>query len=63
MRPGTSQPILVIAGGNPYKVAEIRSMLDAVGLEVRQQPGGLEIEETGTTYLENARLRPVRWPS
>ena len=57
MRPGTSQPILVIASGNPYKVAEIRSMLDAVGLEVRQQPGGLEIEETGTTYLENARLK------
>ena len=36
MRPGTSQPILVIASGNPYKVAEIRSMLDAVDLEVRQ---------------------------
>ena len=57
MRPGTSQPILVIASGNPYKVAEIRSMLDAVDLEVRQQPDGLEIEETGTTYLENARLK------
>ena len=57
MRSGTSQPILVIASGNPYKVAEIRSMLDAVDLEVRQQPDGLEIEETGTTYLENARLK------
>jgi non-canonical purine NTP pyrophosphatase (RdgB/HAM1 family) len=32
-------------------------MLDAVDLEVRQQPDGLEIEETGSTYLENARLK------
>jgi non-canonical purine NTP pyrophosphatase (RdgB/HAM1 family) len=57
MRSGTPQPILVIASGNPYKVAEIQAMLDAVELEVRQQPEGLEIEETGTTYLENARLK------
>ena len=57
MRSGTPQPILVIASGNPYKVAEIQAMLDAVALEVRQQPEGLEIEETGTTYLENARLK------
>ena len=53
----TAQPVLVIASGNAYKVAEISAMLDAVGLEVRQQPDGLEIEETGRTYLENARLK------
>ena len=47
----------MIASGNPYKVAEIRSMLDSVDLEVRQQPDGLEIEETGLTYLDNARLK------
>ena len=51
------RPLLVIASGNPHKVAEIRSMLDAVDLEVCQQPQGLEIEETGSTYLENARLK------
>ncbi|MFO7630835.1 MAG: non-canonical purine NTP pyrophosphatase [Prochlorococcaceae cyanobacterium] len=50
-------PVLVIASGNPYKVAEIGAMLDAVALEVRQQPQGLEIEETGSTYAENARLK------
>ena len=50
-------PVLVIASGNAYKVAEISAMLDAVGLEVRRQPEGLEIEETGRTYLENARLK------
>jgi len=50
-------PALVIASGNPHKVAEISAMLDVVDLEVRQQPDGLEIEETGSTYLENARLK------
>jgi XTP/dITP diphosphohydrolase len=53
--------VLVIASGNPHKVAEITAMLEGVGpevgLEVRQQPKGLEIEETGLTYAENARLK------
>lgn len=52
-----SQPVLVIASGNAHKVAEISAMLDAVGLQVKQQPRDLEIEETGSTYLENARLK------
>jgi len=50
-------PVLVIASGNRHKVAEIGAMLAAVNLEVRQQPEGLEIEETGLTYGENARLK------
>jgi len=57
MRPIPTRPLLVIASGNAYKVAEISAMLDAVNLEVHQQPDGLEIEETGCTYLENARLK------
>jgi non-canonical purine NTP pyrophosphatase (RdgB/HAM1 family) len=57
MRPSSTRPLLVIASGNAYKVAEISSMLDAVDLEVCRQPDGLEIEETGSTYLENARLK------
>ena len=51
------RPVLVIASGNPHKVAEIGAMLDAVDLELRQQPKGLEIEETGSTYLANACLK------
>jgi len=47
----------VIASGNAHKVAEISAMLDAVDLEVHRQPEGLDIEETGATYLENARLK------
>ncbi len=50
-------PVLVIASGNRHKVAEIGAMLAAVNLEVRQQPEGLEIEETGLSYGENARLK------
>ncbi len=51
------RPRLVIASGNAHKVAEISAMLDAVDLEVHRQPEGLDIEETGATYLENARLK------
>jgi len=50
-------PILVIASGNPHKVAEIGAMLELVELDVLPQPPGLEIEETGATYLANARLK------
>lgn len=48
---------LVIASGNPHKVAEIAAMLALVQLEVLPQPRDLEIEETGSTYAENARLK------
>ena len=57
MRDPRTRPVLVIASGNPHKVAEISAMLDAVQLQVERQPEGLEIEETGLTYLENARLK------
>ncbi len=50
-------PTLVIASGNPHKVEEIARMLDAAGLQVAGQPRDLEIEETGDTYLANARLK------
>ena len=49
--------ILVIASGNPAKVAEIGEMLSDLGLEVHRQPNDLDIEETGQTYLDNARLK------
>lgn len=50
-------PTLVIASGNPHKIAEIAGMLDAAGLRVAGQPRDLEIEETGDTYRANARLK------
>ncbi|MFM9073302.1 MAG: non-canonical purine NTP pyrophosphatase [Cyanobium sp.] len=51
------QPRIVIASGNPHKVHEIRDMLSLVDLQVLPQPPNLEIEETGKTYAENARLK------
>jgi len=53
------RPTLTIASGNPQKVAEIESMLGPLPLIVRRQPDDLEVEETGATYLENARLKAV----
>ncbi|MFM7362250.1 MAG: non-canonical purine NTP pyrophosphatase [Cyanobium sp.] len=50
-------PTLVIASGNPHKVAEICAMLALVEFTVLPQPAGLEVEETGLTYAENARLK------
>lgn len=53
----SARPRLVIASGNPRKVAEIGAMLAVVDLEVLAKPVGLEIEETGATYADNARLK------
>ncbi|MEB3200461.1 MAG: non-canonical purine NTP pyrophosphatase [Synechococcaceae cyanobacterium] len=50
-------PRLVIASGNPHKIAELRAMLELVAVEVLCLPDGLEIEETGHSYAENARLK------
>ena len=48
---------LTIATSNPIKVAEIEAMLGSLPLEVRRQPDDLDVEETGSTYLENAELK------
>ncbi|MFO0015932.1 MAG: non-canonical purine NTP pyrophosphatase [Synechococcaceae cyanobacterium] len=50
-------PTLVIASGNPHKLAELAGMLELAGVEVLPLPRGLDIEETGMSYAENARLK------
>ena len=48
---------LVIASGNAGKVHEFRHLLAGLGLEIQPQPQGLEVEESGATFAENARLK------
>ena len=49
--------VLVIASGNAHKVTEISAMLEGTAVDVRQQPRGAEVEETGSTYAATARLK------
>jgi XTP/dITP diphosphohydrolase len=54
-----SLPRLVVATRNAHKTAEIRSMLGGrfEVVDATAFPDFPEIEETGTTFLENARLK------
>lgn len=56
MAPQVPTP-LVIASGNAGKVREFAHLLADLPLEIRPQPEGLEVEETGRTFAENARLK------
>lgn len=52
---------LIVATGNRHKTEEIRAMLGA-GWEVTDlsdHPGLPQVEETGSTFLENATLKAV----
>jgi XTP/dITP diphosphohydrolase len=52
---------LVLATGNPGKVAELQPLLAAAGLDIElltQRGLGIEdAEETGTTFIENALIK------
>lgn len=56
-----SLPRLIIATRNTHKTAEIRHILGHcfVVTDVTSHPQLPEIEETGTTFLENARLKAI----
>jgi len=49
--------VLVIASGNAGKVREFGALLADLGLHTQPQPEGLEVEETGTSFAANARLK------
>jgi XTP/dITP diphosphohydrolase len=49
----------VIASGNAGKIREFAALLVDLPLEIRSQPEGLDVEETGLTFAENARLKAV----
>ena len=54
------KPTLLIASGNPGKLREISEILTALEIELRNPRDidlNLTVEETGTTYSENALLK------
>lgn len=50
-------PTVVVATGNPGKLKEMQTYLGELGWDLRLKPDTLDIEETGTTFLANARLK------
>jgi XTP/dITP diphosphohydrolase len=48
---------LVVATGNPGKLREMQAYLVGLDWELRLKPDELDIEETGTTFAENAALK------
>ena len=48
---------LVIASGNAGKIREFEGLLKALPVNVQPQPAGLAVEETGSTFAANARLK------
>ena len=49
---------LVLASANPDKAAEMAALLGACGFELMPRPTGVaEVEETGSTLEENARMK------
>lgn len=57
LEPPATPTVLVIASGNAGKIREFAHLLASLPLAVRPQPDGLEVEETGTSFAANARLK------
>jgi len=55
----TAPAMLVIASGNAGKVREFGALLADLGLHTQPQPEGLEVDETGTSFAANARLKAL----
>jgi len=48
---------VIVASSNPKKVEEIKEILSPLGIKVIVPPHKVEVQETGTTFLENAYLK------
>lgn len=51
---------LVVATGNPGKIPEMAVYFEGMALELALKPPELDIEETGTTFIENAELKATQ---
>ena len=50
---------LVIASGNQGKIREFKKLLEDFPFDLLTQPVGFEVEETGNTFVENARIKAI----
>lgn len=48
---------LIVATGNPGKLQEMQEYLTGLPWQLELKPAELDIEETGTTFIANARLK------
>jgi len=48
---------VVVATGNPGKLSELKDYLQALDWTLAMKPQEIEVEETGQTFIENARLK------
>lgn len=50
---------LIIASGNKGKIKEFRELLSFFPLDIQPQPNGLEVDEIGKNFIENARIKAL----
>ena len=50
---------LVIASSNEGKIKEFQKLMEDFPFNLLSQPFGFEIEETGKTFMENARIKAI----
>ncbi len=50
---------LVIASSNEGKIKEFQKLLQDFPFNLMTQPPGFEVEETGGTFMENARIKAI----
>ncbi|MBD2652082.1 RdgB/HAM1 family non-canonical purine NTP pyrophosphatase [Synechocystis sp. FACHB-383] len=50
-------PTLIVATGNPGKLAEMQAYLDRLDCQLALKPPEIEVEESGSTFYENACLK------
>ncbi|MEM8810041.1 MAG: RdgB/HAM1 family non-canonical purine NTP pyrophosphatase [Cyanobacteria bacterium P01_G01_bin.38] len=48
---------VIVATGNPGKLKEMQAHLGDLDWQLALKPKEIDVEETGTTFLENARLK------
>ena len=50
---------VIVATGNPGKLKEMQAYLAELDWHLELKPQEIDVEETGTTFLENARLKAI----